>query len=200
MPQSGRPARRAVSRPVCAHEKNPALSMDRKLFGTSTIGAHPVRSAPTVAPHDPPRSADACRSAIGRAILWIWALTAHTGVPSASKAAAASSGVRATLPARTGTPAARKRSLAWYSCIFMRDGTLAVGCSRRRQVRSPSRKYRRNLGRGNPLQSRPPNRSRPVGVRRCWLARRRPPSHSRYGTPGFSSARHRLYPRHSRNR
>ena len=69
MPQSGRPARRAVSRPVCAHEKNPALSVDRKLFGTSTIGSHPVRSAPTVAPHDPPRSADACRSAIGRTIL-----------------------------------------------------------------------------------------------------------------------------------
>jgi hypothetical protein len=70
MPQSGRPARRAFSRPVCAHEKNPALSVDRKLFGTSTIGSHPVRSAPTVAPHDPPRSADACRSAIGRPILY----------------------------------------------------------------------------------------------------------------------------------
>jgi hypothetical protein len=68
MPQSGRPARRAVSRPVCADEKNPALSVDRKLFGTSTIGSHPVRSAPAVAPHDPPRSADACRSAIGRPI------------------------------------------------------------------------------------------------------------------------------------
>ena len=70
MPQSGRPARRAVSRPVCADEKNPALSVDRKLFGTSTIGSHPVRSAPAVAPHDPPRSADACRSAIGRPILY----------------------------------------------------------------------------------------------------------------------------------
>jgi hypothetical protein len=46
------------------------LSVDRKLFGTSTIGSHPVRSAPTVAPHDPPRSADACRSAIGRTILY----------------------------------------------------------------------------------------------------------------------------------
>jgi len=69
MPRCGRPARRAVSRPVCADEKNPALSVDRKLFGTSTIGSHPVRSAPAVAPHDPPRSADACRSAIGRPIL-----------------------------------------------------------------------------------------------------------------------------------
>ena len=69
MPQSGRPARRAVSRPVCADEKNPALSVDRKLFGTSTIGSHPARSAPAVAPHGPPRSADACRSAIGRPIL-----------------------------------------------------------------------------------------------------------------------------------
>ena len=43
--------------------------MDRKLFGTSTIGSHPARSAPAVAPHDSPRSADACRSAIGRPIL-----------------------------------------------------------------------------------------------------------------------------------
>ena len=69
MPQSGRPARRAVSRPVCAHEKNPALSVDRKLFDTSTIGPHTARPAPAVAPHDPPRSADVCRSAIGRPIL-----------------------------------------------------------------------------------------------------------------------------------
>ena len=69
MPRCGRPARRAVSRPVCADEKNPALSVDRKLFGTSTIGSHPARSAPAVAPHDPPRSADACRSAIGLPIL-----------------------------------------------------------------------------------------------------------------------------------
>jgi hypothetical protein len=45
------------------------LSVDRKLFGTSTIGSHPARSAPAVAPHDSPRSADACRSAIGRPIL-----------------------------------------------------------------------------------------------------------------------------------
>jgi hypothetical protein len=43
--------------------------VDRKLFGTSTIGSHPARSAPAAAPHDPPRSADACRSAIGRPIL-----------------------------------------------------------------------------------------------------------------------------------
>jgi hypothetical protein len=54
---------------VCADEKNPALSADRKLFGTSTIGSHPARPAPAVAPHDPPHSADACRSAIGRPIL-----------------------------------------------------------------------------------------------------------------------------------
>jgi hypothetical protein len=69
MPRCGRPARRAVSRPVCADEKNPALSVDRKLFGTSTIASHPARSAPAAAPHNPPRSADACRSAIGRPIL-----------------------------------------------------------------------------------------------------------------------------------
>jgi len=69
MPRCGRPASRAVSRPVCTDEKNPALSVDRKLFGTSTIGSHPAKSAPAVAPHDPPRSADACRSAIGRPIL-----------------------------------------------------------------------------------------------------------------------------------
>jgi hypothetical protein len=29
----------------------------------------PARSAPAVAPHDPPRQADACRSAIGRPVL-----------------------------------------------------------------------------------------------------------------------------------
>jgi hypothetical protein len=45
MPRCGRPASRAVSRPVCADEKNPALSVDRKLFGTSTIGPHPARPA-----------------------------------------------------------------------------------------------------------------------------------------------------------
>ena len=64
----GRPARRAVSRPVCADETNPALSVDRKLFGTSTIGPHPARQVPAVTPHDPPRSAVTCRSAIGRPI------------------------------------------------------------------------------------------------------------------------------------
>jgi hypothetical protein len=66
MPQSGRPARRAVSRPVCADETNPAWSVDRTVRGTSTIGSHPARSALAVAPHDPPRSVGACRSAIGR--------------------------------------------------------------------------------------------------------------------------------------
>jgi len=58
MPRCGRPARRAVSRPVCADETNSALSEDRKLFGTSTIGPHPARLAPAVAPVDPHRSAD----------------------------------------------------------------------------------------------------------------------------------------------
>ena len=43
--------------------------MDRKPLGTSTIGPHPARSAPAVAPRDPPCSAVACRSAIGRPIL-----------------------------------------------------------------------------------------------------------------------------------
>ena len=62
--------RRAVSRRTRADEKNPALSVDRKLFGTSTIGSHPARSAPAVASRDPPRSAVACRSAIGRPILY----------------------------------------------------------------------------------------------------------------------------------
>jgi hypothetical protein len=60
-------ATRAVSRPVCADEKNPALSVDRKLLGFSTVGPHPARPVPAVAPHDPPRSADACRS-------WAWAI------------------------------------------------------------------------------------------------------------------------------
>jgi hypothetical protein len=70
MPRCGRPARRAVSRRARADEKNPALSVDRKLLGTSTIGSHPARSAPAVAPHDPPRSAVASRSAIGRPIFF----------------------------------------------------------------------------------------------------------------------------------
>jgi hypothetical protein len=62
--------RRAVSRPVCADETNPPLSVDRKLRGASTVGPHTTQPAPAVAPHDPPRQADACRSAIGRTILW----------------------------------------------------------------------------------------------------------------------------------
>ena len=70
MPRCGRPASRAVSRPACAEGKNPALSANRKLFGHSTIASHPARSAPAVAPHDPPGSADACRSAISRPILF----------------------------------------------------------------------------------------------------------------------------------
>ena len=61
--------RGAVSRSVCAGEKNPALSVDRRLLGTSTIGPHQARPAPAVAPHDPPRSAHAYRSAVGRPIL-----------------------------------------------------------------------------------------------------------------------------------
>jgi hypothetical protein len=48
MPRCRLPARRAVSRPVCADEKNPALSVDRKLFGTSTIGPHSARPTPAV--------------------------------------------------------------------------------------------------------------------------------------------------------
>ena len=69
MPRCGRPARRAVSRPVCANEKNPALSVDRKLLGTSKRASHPARPVPAAAPQDPPRQAHACRSAIGRPIL-----------------------------------------------------------------------------------------------------------------------------------
>jgi hypothetical protein len=65
-------SRRAVSRPVCAEGKNPALSVDRKLTGTSAIGPHPARPAPAIAFHDPPRSAVACRSPIGRPIHMSW--------------------------------------------------------------------------------------------------------------------------------
>ena len=54
---------------LCANEKNPALSTDRELTGTSTIGPYPARPVPDLAPHDPPRQADACRWAIGRPIL-----------------------------------------------------------------------------------------------------------------------------------
>jgi hypothetical protein len=69
MPRCGRPASRAVSRPVCAKEKNSALSTDRKLTGNSTIRPHTARPTAVVAPRDPPRSAVVCRSAIGRPIL-----------------------------------------------------------------------------------------------------------------------------------
>ena len=54
------------SRPVCANEKNPALSVDRKPLGTSKRASHPARPVPAFAPHGPRCSADACRSAIGR--------------------------------------------------------------------------------------------------------------------------------------
>jgi hypothetical protein len=66
MPRCGRPVRRAVSRPVCADETNSALSVGRKLLGSSTVGPRPARPVPDGAPRDPPRSAVACRSAIGR--------------------------------------------------------------------------------------------------------------------------------------
>ncbi len=39
---------------ACADETNPALSVDRKLLGTSTIGPYQARPVPDVAPHDPP--------------------------------------------------------------------------------------------------------------------------------------------------
>ena len=68
MPRCGLPVRRAVSRRARADETNLVLSVDRKHLGTSTIGPHPARSVPAVAPHDPPRQTDACRSAIGRPI------------------------------------------------------------------------------------------------------------------------------------
>jgi len=74
MPRCGRPVRRAVSRPVCADEKNSTLSVDRTLIGTSTVGPHTARSVPAVAHHDLPRSADACRSAIGRPIHRVFAV------------------------------------------------------------------------------------------------------------------------------
>ena len=69
MPRCGRPASRAISRRARADETNPALSVDRKLRGASTVGPHTAQPAPAAAPHDLPRSADACRSAIGRPIL-----------------------------------------------------------------------------------------------------------------------------------
>ena len=65
-PRCGRPARRAVSRPVCGNETNPALSVERKLLGTSKRASHPARPVPAVAPHGPRCSADACRNTSGR--------------------------------------------------------------------------------------------------------------------------------------
>ena len=54
-----------ASRPICANAKNPALSMARKLLGTSGRGSDPARPVPAVAPRNPLRSADACRRALG---------------------------------------------------------------------------------------------------------------------------------------
>jgi hypothetical protein len=53
MPRCGWPARRGVSRRARAHEKNPALSVDRKHLGTSKRASHPARPVPAVAPHGP---------------------------------------------------------------------------------------------------------------------------------------------------
>jgi len=69
MPRCGGPARRAVSKRARAHEKNPALSVDRTNLGTSKRASYPARLVPAVAPHGPRCSADACRGAIGRPIL-----------------------------------------------------------------------------------------------------------------------------------
>jgi DNA-binding GntR family transcriptional regulator len=59
------------------------LSTDRKLRGAYTIGPLTARPTPAVAPRDPPRSADACRSAIGRPILGLVEFdpTGHTRIP-----------------------------------------------------------------------------------------------------------------------
>jgi hypothetical protein len=58
-----------LGRQECAGWCHAPLSVDRKPLGTSTIGPRPARPAPAVVPHDPPRPADACRSAIGRRFL-----------------------------------------------------------------------------------------------------------------------------------
>lgn len=42
MPRYGRPASSAVSRPVCANEKNPALSLARERLGTYRLVPHPA--------------------------------------------------------------------------------------------------------------------------------------------------------------
>ena len=145
MPRCGRPARRAVSRRARADENNPALSVDRKLFGTSTIGSHPARSAPAVAPHDPPRSADACRSAIGRPVLWCRSST------SASSAMISS----------TMTPAG--------SCLRSRPGGLPRSSSSTRRFvirRDSASSSTTRFGR------RPVATSLPAGLRRGGVSER----------------------------
>ena len=77
--RTAREKRRAVSGRARANEPNPALSVDRKHLGTSTIGPHPARPVPAVAPHGPRCSADACRSAIGRPVLWCAKVPSHVG-------------------------------------------------------------------------------------------------------------------------
>jgi len=62
-------ARRAASRPVCPHEKNPAWIAERKLRGAPTTGPHTAPPPPAVAPRDLLRSAGAYRRGIGRPLL-----------------------------------------------------------------------------------------------------------------------------------
>ena len=145
MPRCGRPARRAVSRPVCANEKNPALSVDRKPLGTSKRASHPARPVPAFAPHGPRCSADACRSAIGRPILKCvdrygsaMAATSHAGMPHSESEG-------------PGRAAASRRRLQHRG----------IGCERRRRFAASCGEPGRNLA----IRSTFPSRWQSPGYR-----------------------------------
>ena len=88
--------------PVCGNEIKPALSVDRKPLGTFKRGPYP-EPTPPVAPHDPLRSVGACRSAIGRPILFACrrALPSEMNPPLRS---------RLSFPATTPRPSFARRS------------------------------------------------------------------------------------------
>jgi hypothetical protein len=133
MPRCGRPARRAVSRPVCADETNLALSVDRKPLGTSKRASHPAGPVPAVAPHGPRCSADACRSAIARPILRVCSGKCSLFCGICGLAAPAM------MEARTCMPCCRSRSQPgrWIGILLkrMRRGGI---CRRRRGRRAVS--------------------------------------------------------------
>src|ERR1039457_4013798 len=112
-------------------------------------------------------STTAMPPALPRPPIGTWALTAT--LPSSRAAAAASSGVRASLPGGTGMPAAPNRCLAWYSSSFI--GARSHG------GRVGSSAWRDPVELGEVVSARAPASCPSVG---SHLLRRRCPGDHRY--------------------